>query len=85
MFYSEKEKYWEFSLYMPGGRVIYMAVVLAVATLANAAYAGDESFIVNSLFGVFSLVNVPEALLPRYELFHTAYVTQSGITIADSP
>lgn len=70
---------------MRGVRVIYKMALLAVVLLANAAYAGDESFIVNSLFGVFSLVDVPEALLPRYELFHTAYVTQSGITIVDSP
>lgn len=70
---------------MRGVRVIYKMALLAVVLLANAAYAGDEAFIVNSLLGAFSLVDVPDALLPRYELFHTAYVTQSGITIADSP
>ncbi|WP_258870396.1 hypothetical protein [Pyrobaculum aerophilum] len=70
---------------MRGVRVIYKMALLAVVLLANAAYAGDEAFVVNSLLGAFSLVDVPDALLPRYELFHTAYVTQSGITIADSP
>ena len=70
---------------MPGVRNIYRGVLLVVLALAGAAYAADESFIVNSLFGAFSLIDTPDALLPRYELFHTAYVTSSGITIVDGP
>ena len=70
---------------MPGIRNIYTSALLAVLALAAVAHAGDEAFIVNSLFGAFSLINVPDALMPRYELFHTAYVTSSGITIVDGP
>ncbi|MEM0464953.1 hypothetical protein [Pyrobaculum sp.] len=60
-------------------------VAVVLLALAAVAHAADEVFVVNSLLGAFSLINVPDVLLPRYELFHTAHVTQSGITIADSP
>ncbi|MEM0468099.1 MAG: hypothetical protein QXT27_02730 [Pyrobaculum sp.] len=49
---------------MPGIRNIYTSALLAVLALAAVAHAGDESFIVNSLFGAFSLINVPDALTP---------------------
>lgn len=54
---------------------IYKAVLFVVLASAGAVYASDESFIANSLLGAFSLIDVPT---PQYELFHTAYATQSG-------
>jgi hypothetical protein len=44
---------------MPGVRNIYRGVLLVVLALAGAAYAADES-----LFGAFSLIDTPDALLP---------------------
>ncbi|MEM0464997.1 hypothetical protein [Pyrobaculum sp.] len=49
---------------MPSIRNIYTSALLAVLALAAVAHAGDEAFIVNSLFGAFSLINVPDALTP---------------------
>jgi hypothetical protein len=53
--FQRKKKYWCFSLNVPGIRNIYTSALLAVLALAAVAHAGDEAFIVNSLFGAFSL------------------------------
>ncbi len=60
----------------------WVGLVMVLAAVAMGQTAGD---VINYLYATFSLINVPDVLLPRYELFHTAYVTQSGVTIVDSP
>jgi len=43
----------------------------------------DVSLIVNTILAAFSLMDAPQP--ERYELFYTAYVNSSGITIVDKP
>ncbi|MCU7786323.1 hypothetical protein ODS41_00045 [Pyrobaculum sp. 3827-6] len=60
----------------------WLGLVMVLAAVAMGQTAGD---VINNLYATFSLLGTPDVLLPRYELFHTAYVTQSGVTIVDSP
>lgn len=63
-------------------------VILAIAAVIHAETVVDEGWVVTTfskLFSVFSLLDVPTSLHARYELFHTAYITDREITIVDRP
>jgi len=59
-------------------------LVLGVVVLAAVVFALDDvSLIVNTIVAAFSLMDAPQP--EKYELFYTAYVNASGITIVDKP
>jgi len=59
-------------------------LALGVVVLAAVAFALDDvSLIVNTILASLSLMNAPQP--EKYELFYTAYVNASGITIVDKP
>ncbi|MEM1569068.1 MAG: hypothetical protein ABWK05_01550 [Pyrobaculum sp.] len=59
--------------------------LLVIAAVAFANAVDGLPFSINTVFAAFSLLNVPLDMQYRYELFHTAYVTDKGITIVDTP
>jgi len=59
-------------------------LVLGVVLLAAVVFALDDvSLIVNTILASLSLMNAPQP--EKCELFYTAYVNSSGITIVDKP
>ncbi len=69
--------------------------LLAILLLAAIAYGADDSdWTIDSawaanyfskMFATFSLLDVPISAQARYDLFHTAYITQRRIHVVDRP
>ncbi|MFN3805396.1 MAG: hypothetical protein ACK4SY_10095, partial [Pyrobaculum sp.] len=65
-------------------------LLIAVLLLAAATYASNEMCTVDTsliakMFATFSLLDVPLPAQARYDLFHTAYITERGISIVNYP
>ncbi|MFN7105471.1 MAG: hypothetical protein ACK4M3_02635 [Pyrobaculum sp.] len=70
------------------GVVFVVLLLLAVATYAEDVWTVDTSVMSEMfarMFATFSLLDVSVSAQARYDLFHTAYVTDRGMTIVDKP